>query len=83
MNVLFANSFLPFRSCRVRPATPRFSVLPQSRRKALKMPNSNNPPQFELICGPVHLVIERVPTWLVTLVTTTATGAGAAWWASR
>jgi len=43
---------------------------------------TSTPPQFELRCGGLHLVIRRIPTWLVTTVTT-ATGAGAAWWTSR
>ncbi|GGZ70167.1 hypothetical protein GCM10010344_41440 [Streptomyces bluensis] len=43
---------------------------------------TTTPPQFELHFGGLHLVIQRIPAWLVTLVTT-ATGAGAAWWTSR
>ncbi|MEW2417802.1 hypothetical protein AB0953_29350 [Streptomyces sp. NPDC046866] len=39
-------------------------------------------PQFELRCGGLHVVVDRVPVWLITLVTT-ATGTGAAWWTSR
>ncbi|MEU7556121.1 hypothetical protein AB0B01_27960 [Streptomyces sp. NPDC044571] len=38
--------------------------------------------QFELRCGGLHVIIHRVPVWLITLVTT-ATGTGAAWWTSR
>ncbi|MEV0257377.1 hypothetical protein AB0H82_24370 [Streptomyces sp. NPDC050732] len=37
-------------------------------------------PQFELRCGGLHVTIQRVPVWLVSLVTT-AGGIGAAWWA--
>ncbi|NVK76854.1 hypothetical protein [Streptomyces morookaense] len=41
-------------------------------------------PQFELRWGGLHLTIQRVPAWLVTLLTTAAgTGAGAAWWTGR
>ncbi|NXY96268.1 hypothetical protein HYE82_18125 [Streptomyces sp. BR123] len=36
-------------------------------------------PQFELRCGGLYIVVERVPVWLVALVAT-ATGTGAAWW---
>ncbi|MEU5805863.1 MULTISPECIES: hypothetical protein [unclassified Streptomyces] len=39
-------------------------------------------PQFELRWGGLHIVVERVPAWLVTLVATAA-GSGAAWWTSR
>jgi hypothetical protein len=40
----------------------------------------NAPPALELRCGGVHLTIQRVPPWLVSLVTA-AGGVGAAWWA--
>jgi hypothetical protein len=39
-------------------------------------------PVFELRLGPLHVTVQRVPVWFVTLMTT-ATGAGAAWWTSR
>ncbi|MEU9108919.1 hypothetical protein AB0D54_32255 [Streptomyces xanthophaeus] len=39
-------------------------------------------PYFELRCGGLHLTVQRVPVWLITLLST-ATGAGAAWWSSR
>ncbi|MFF2043307.1 hypothetical protein ACFVVX_23085 [Kitasatospora sp. NPDC058170] len=39
-------------------------------------------PQFELRCGGLHLTIQRVPVWLVALVTTAA-GTGATWWTQR
>ncbi|AJC59610.1 hypothetical protein GZL_07054 [Streptomyces sp. 769] len=39
-------------------------------------------PQFELRCGGLHLIIQRVPGWLITLATA-AIGSGAAWWTSR
>ncbi|MEU2874477.1 hypothetical protein ABZ769_35710 [Streptomyces olivoreticuli] len=42
------------------------------------------PPQFELRWGGLHLTIQHIPAWLVTLVTTAAgTGVGATWWTSR
>ncbi|MGW2630598.1 hypothetical protein ACWC2K_14875 [Streptomyces chattanoogensis] len=44
--------------------------------------SSKQPPQFELRWGGLHLTIQRVPAWLVGLVTT-AVGTGAAWWTSR
>ncbi|MCF3125290.1 hypothetical protein IPZ68_37200 [Streptomyces arenae] len=39
-------------------------------------------PTFELLCGGLHLVIHRVPGWLVALITT-AGGAAGTWWAQR
>jgi hypothetical protein len=39
-------------------------------------------PALELRCGGLHLTIQRVPAWLITIITT-ATGTGAAWWTSR
>lgn len=42
----------------------------------------NNRPQFELRCGGLHLTIQRIPAWLVTLVAAVA-GTGTAWWTSR
>lgn len=44
--------------------------------------NHTAPPALELRCGGLHLTIQRVPTWLVSLVTT-AGGVGAAWWAHQ
>ncbi|WP_327351002.1 hypothetical protein [Streptomyces sp. NBC_01304] len=40
------------------------------------------PPAVELRCGGLHLTVQRVPVWLISLITTAA-GAGAAWWTSR
>lgn len=39
-------------------------------------------PFLELHWGVLHLTIQRVPAWLITLATT-ATGTGVAWWTSR
>ncbi|WP_326777104.1 hypothetical protein OG698_39565 [Streptomyces sp. NBC_01003] len=39
-------------------------------------------PAFELRCGGIRVTIDRVPTWLVTTVTTVA-GSGIAWWTQR
>ncbi|WKK24974.1 hypothetical protein QZH56_04960 [Streptomyces olivoreticuli] len=44
--------------------------------------DADDRPQLEVRCGGLHLTIQRIPVWLVTLMTT-ATGAGAAWWTSR
>ncbi|MFH8485064.1 hypothetical protein [Streptomyces longisporoflavus] len=40
------------------------------------------PPAVELRCGGLHLTVQRVPVWFVSLITTAA-GAGAAWWTSN
>lgn len=40
-------------------------------------------PQFELRWGGLHVVIQRVPVWLVTLATTAAGSGAAAWWTGR
>ncbi|MFJ3186941.1 hypothetical protein [Streptomyces halstedii] len=39
-------------------------------------------PQFELRWGGVHVTVQRVPAWLITLMTT-AGSAAAAWWAGH
>ncbi|OEJ22558.1 hypothetical protein BGK67_34140 [Streptomyces subrutilus] len=39
-------------------------------------------PYFEFRCGGLHLTVQRVPVWLITLLSA-ATGTGAAWWSSR
>ncbi|WP_158072127.1 hypothetical protein [Streptomyces sp. CB01580] len=39
-------------------------------------------PQFELRCGGLHITLQRVPAWLVGLITT-ASGAAATWWTTR
>ena len=39
-------------------------------------------PYLELRCGGLHLSVQRVPVWLIAMVST-ATGTGAAWWSSR
>ncbi|WP_435189799.1 hypothetical protein [Streptomyces sp. bgisy126] len=38
------------------------------------------PPVLELRCGGLHLTVQRVPGWLVALITTAA-GAAGTWWA--
>lgn len=40
------------------------------------------PPPFELRCGGLHLTVQRVPVWLVSLITA-AGSIGAAWWAGQ
>ncbi|MEU5684641.1 hypothetical protein [Streptomyces venezuelae] len=40
------------------------------------------PPAIELRCGGLHVTVQRVPVWLVSLLTTVS-GAGAAWWINR
>ncbi|MFF1497501.1 hypothetical protein [Streptomyces sp. NPDC058304] len=48
-----------------------------------RVESNRQQPQFELRCGGLHVVIHRVPVWLIALVTT-ATGSGAAaWWTGR
>lgn len=54
----------------------KLSALPPTPQKV------HERPVLELRCGGLHLTIQRVPAWFVTLVTT-ATGAAAAWWAGR
>lgn len=44
--------------------------------------NRKQPPQLELRFGGLHLTLQRIPAWLVTLITAAATGAGA-WWTHR
>ncbi|MDT9691705.1 hypothetical protein Q5762_25850 [Streptomyces sp. P9(2023)] len=39
-------------------------------------------PHFELRCGGLHLTVQRIPGWLVVLITT-AGGAAGTWWAQR
>ncbi|MEV5882729.1 hypothetical protein AB0L74_08425 [Streptomyces sp. NPDC052020] len=39
-------------------------------------------PAFELRAGGLHVIIQRIPGWLVALVTT-AGGAAGTWWAQR
>lgn len=43
---------------------------------------SHRTPAVELRCGGLHLTVQRVPVWLISLITTAA-GARAAWWTSR
>ncbi|MEV0440897.1 hypothetical protein AB0I84_36630 [Streptomyces spectabilis] len=44
---------------------------------------TNSPvPLLELRCGGLHLTIQRIPGWLVAVVTT-AGGAAGTWWAQR
>ncbi|WP_160159752.1 hypothetical protein [Streptomyces sp. WAC05374] len=45
-------------------------------------PSSKNPPGFELRLGGLHVKLQRVPGWLVALVTTAGWAAGT-WWAQR
>lgn len=40
------------------------------------------PPALELRCGGLHVTVQRVPAWLVGLLTT-AGGAAATWWTTR
>ncbi|MEU7576179.1 hypothetical protein AB0B50_01035 [Streptomyces sp. NPDC041068] len=49
---------------------------------ATNPPTSPAQPFLELRLGGLHLIVQRIPTWLVTLVTT-ASGTGIAWWTSR
>ncbi|WKK24973.1 hypothetical protein QZH56_04955 [Streptomyces olivoreticuli] len=42
----------------------------------------NTTPQLELRWGGLHLTIQRIPAWLITLATA-AGGSGVAWWTSR
>lgn len=44
--------------------------------------DSKQRPYFEVRCGGLHLTVQRVPMWLITLMSA-ATGTGAAWWTSR
>lgn len=39
-------------------------------------------PALEIRCGGLHLTIQRVPVWLVSLVATAA-GTVATWWAHQ
>ncbi|MFD9073658.1 hypothetical protein [Streptomyces lasiicapitis] len=45
-------------------------------------PQQLRAPAFELRCGGMHLTIQRVPVWLVSLITT-AGSVGATWWAHQ
>lgn len=57
----------------------------KARREDFDMNHSADttpPPALELRCGGLHLTVQRVPVWLVSLVTTAA-GTGVAWWANR
>ncbi|MEU1115190.1 MULTISPECIES: hypothetical protein [unclassified Streptomyces] len=40
------------------------------------------PPALELRCGGLHVTVQRVPVWLISLLTT-AGGIGGTWWAHR
>ncbi len=54
-----------------------------SRREDSDMNHSAGtapPPVLELRCGGLHLTVQRVPGWLVALITTAA-GAAGTWWA--
>ncbi len=44
--------------------------------------NNAQRPYFEFRCGGLHLTVQRVPVWLITLAST-ATGTATAWWSSR
>ncbi|MEU1144149.1 hypothetical protein ACFYO9_14255 [Streptomyces sp. NPDC005863] len=37
------------------------------------------PPALELRCGGLHVTVQRVPVWLISLLTT-AGGIGGTWW---
>ncbi|WP_179200133.1 hypothetical protein [Streptomyces sp. NRRL B-24572] len=45
-------------------------------------PKTTDRPAFELRAGGMHVIIQRVPGWLVALVTTVG-GAAGTWWAQR
>lgn len=53
-----------------------------TKSEGVSMPKREDIPQIEVRCGGLHLIIQRVPVWLITLVTTAA-GAGTAWWTGR
>ncbi|MFJ5811732.1 hypothetical protein [Streptomyces sp. NPDC093093] len=44
--------------------------------------NTEPLPALELRCGGLHLTIQRVPGWLIGLITT-AGGAAATWWTTH
>ncbi|MEU8617046.1 hypothetical protein [Streptomyces sp. NPDC048623] len=46
------------------------------------MTENAKPPQVEVRWGGFHLTVQRIPGWLVALVTT-AGGAAGTWWAQR
>ncbi len=39
-------------------------------------------PQLELRCGGLHVTVQRVPAWLIGLITTAA-GAAGTWWTQQ
>lgn len=43
---------------------------------------SETRPAIELRLGGLHLTVQRIPSWLVALITT-AGGAAGTWWAQR
>ncbi|MEV6575000.1 hypothetical protein [Streptomyces sp. NPDC051577] len=45
-------------------------------------PETASRPALELPCGVLHLTVQRVPAWLVGLITT-AGGAAATWWTTH
>ncbi|MFE7467227.1 hypothetical protein ACFU6R_24430 [Streptomyces sp. NPDC057499] len=50
--------------------------------KGTVMPSHTPRPFLELRCGGLHLTIQRVPGWLLGLLTT-AIGAVTTWWTTR
>lgn len=42
----------------------------------------SHPPQIEIRFGGLHLIIQRVPGWLITLASA-ALGTGTVWWTGR
>ncbi|MER5966669.1 hypothetical protein [Streptomyces sp. NPDC002057] len=46
------------------------------------MPSRSEVPQLELRVGGLHLTVQRVPGWLLGLLTT-AGGAALTWWTQR
>ncbi len=45
-------------------------------------PEHAPPPALELRCGGLHLTVQRVPVWLVSLAATAA-GTAVTWWAHQ
>ncbi|MGW0547423.1 hypothetical protein [Streptomyces altiplanensis] len=44
--------------------------------------SGTQPPHFELRCGGLHLTVQRIPGWLVALITT-AGGVAGTWWSQQ
>jgi hypothetical protein len=52
---------------------------PDEAQQPTEPPRRRKEPAFELRCGGVRLTVQRVPAWLITIITT-AVGSGLAWW---